>query len=218
VLIRTALVLAVACNSSRPDYTPTERGSSHVATATADATSSAGKPDPWAAGPDAGSGSAKPERFDIAPLAKVAVADAAGHTAPIGDRFRDVNLLAFWASWCKPCIEELPKLDKLYATQRGRARVSMIAVNLDDEEHHAEAIAAIARLHIAMPVVFDPDATTYDVLYPGPMVVIPAVAVVTKEGGSDRRGGPADESADALIARYRARIDSGLAGKLGVLP
>jgi thiol-disulfide isomerase/thioredoxin len=210
VLIRTALVLAIACNSSRTDERPREQAPSPRADATP------AKPDPWS-GSSAGSAS-KPERFDIASLAKVAVADAAGHSAPIGDRFRDVNLLAFWASWCKPCIEELPKLDKLYATQRGRTRVSIIAVNLDEPEHHAEAVAAIARLHIAMPVVFDSDGTTYDVLYPGPMVVIPAVAVVTKDGGSDRRGGPADESADALIARYRARIDDGLAGKLGVLP
>jgi thiol-disulfide isomerase/thioredoxin len=215
VLIRTALVLAMACNSSRTDEPPRETPS--PPRAIVDATPADAKSDPWAARSNAGSAS-KSERFDIAPLAKVPVADAAGHSTPIGDRFRDVNLLAFWASWCKPCLEELPKLDKLYATQRGRARVAMIAVNLDEPEHHADAVAAIARLHIAMPVVFDPDATTYDVLYPGPMVVIPAVAVVTKDGGSDRRGGPADESSDALIARYRARIDDGLAGKLGVLP
>jgi thiol-disulfide isomerase/thioredoxin len=207
-LLRTALVLAMACSSSHTDEAQREVAPRAIADAAA-------RPDPW---PGSADSAKQPERFEIAALAKVPVADAAGHSAPIGDRLRDVNLLAFWASWCKPCIAELPKLDKLYATQRGRTRVAMIAVNLDEPDHQADAVAAIARLHVAMPVVFDPDATTYDVLYPGPMVVIPAVAVVTKDGGADRRGGPAEESADALIARYRARIDEGLAGTLGARP
>jgi hypothetical protein len=42
------------------------------------------------------------------------------------------------------------KLDKLYATQRGRAGRRDHRDEPDDEAH-ADAVAAIARLHAAMP-------------------------------------------------------------------
>ena len=34
-------------------------------------------------------------------------------------------VLSFWATWCKPCIEELPHLEKIYAGLKeiGRAHV-----------------------------------------------------------------------------------------------
>jgi peroxiredoxin len=36
-------------------------------------------------------------------------------------RFRDQPLLLnFWATWCPPCVEELPMLNRFYAEQRAR--------------------------------------------------------------------------------------------------
>ena len=37
------------------------------------------------------------------------------------DTFRGQPLLLnFWATWCPPCVEELPLLNRFYAEQRGR--------------------------------------------------------------------------------------------------
>jgi thiol-disulfide isomerase/thioredoxin len=56
--------------------------------------------------------------------------DAAGIQARLeGARGRPV-LLSFWATWCKPCVEEIPGLVELH-TDRKRG-VHVIAVSLDN--------------------------------------------------------------------------------------
>lgn len=37
----------------------------------------------------------------------------------------------FWATWCKPCLEELPHLDKLYETYQAKGLV-VVAIAIDD--------------------------------------------------------------------------------------
>ena len=39
-------------------------------------------------------------------------------------------IINFWATWCKPCIEELPDFEKTYAEQKSNG-VEMILVSLD---------------------------------------------------------------------------------------
>lgn len=39
-------------------------------------------------------------------------------------------VINFWATWCKPCVEELPYFEKLHATMQG-LKVKVILVSLD---------------------------------------------------------------------------------------
>lgn len=45
-----------------------------------------------------------------------------------------VVLADFWASWCKPCIEEIPNLKKIYATYKGKG-FEIIGVSEDDDRN-----------------------------------------------------------------------------------
>ncbi len=52
------------------------------------------------------------------------------------------DVLAFWATWCRPCRWELPEIERLWDRHRGNPRVVVLAVDslptvilLDREGH-----------------------------------------------------------------------------------
>ncbi len=60
--------------------------------------------------------------------------DADGHTEGIADILAaspgQPVLVNLWASWCAPCLKELPTLDKLAAETRGKLRVIPISQDM----------------------------------------------------------------------------------------
>lgn len=44
-----------------------------------------------------------------------------------------IYVVNFWATWCKPCVEELPYFEKLYQNYKGK-NVRLILVSLDFEK------------------------------------------------------------------------------------
>jgi len=63
-----------------------------------------------------------------------------------------VVLINFWASWCSPCRQELPLLNKIY-TQYRAAGFTLLAVNVDDNRKDADAM--LKRLNLRFPTLFD---------------------------------------------------------------
>jgi len=52
-------------------------------------------------------------------------------SADLGKLRGKVVLLNFWATWCAPCVEELPSLMEL---QRKMPQVAVIAISTDEDE------------------------------------------------------------------------------------
>lgn len=74
------------------------------------------------------------------------VENAAGETSAVGDHYEGgVIVLNLWATWCAPCIEEMPTLGGLAQRFEGRG-VDVVAVSVDSASARAEAQAALARL------------------------------------------------------------------------
>jgi DsbE subfamily thiol:disulfide oxidoreductase len=63
-------------------------------------------------------------------------------------------LLNFWASWCVPCREEMPAMERLYQKYRDHGFV-ILGVNVKDEKK--SAISFVKELKITFPIAFDPN-------------------------------------------------------------
>lgn len=70
-----------------------------------------------------------------------------------------VVFLNFWATWCKPCEEEMPAMERLYRAFRDQG-FEMLAVSVDVGD--AEVLAFQERLGLSFPILRDPDKAVAD--------------------------------------------------------
>jgi peroxiredoxin len=65
-----------------------------------------------------------------------------------------VVLLNFWATWCKPCEEEMPAMQRLHASLAGDD-FALLAVSVDDGDEEVRAFRD--RLALTFPILRDPE-------------------------------------------------------------
>lgn len=58
--------------------------------------------------------------------------DSAGRAATIGSRLAPVTLVHFWATWCPPCIQETPKLQRLIHDFSSNPQFAVVMVAVAD--------------------------------------------------------------------------------------
>lgn len=94
-----------------------------------------------------------------------------------GSDFRGTPLVVnFWATWCAPCVAEMPELEEV-ATEL-EERVAFLGVNYRDPDR-AAARAFVEELGISYPLVVDP-AGEFLAAVDG--VVMPTTLFVDAEG------------------------------------
>lgn len=81
------------------------------------------------------------------------VEDEKGNKARLSSLAGKVVLLHFWASWCPPCREEFPSLDRL---QKDFAEKPFILLAVSMDEKKEDVIAFRKRVPFDFPVYFDP--------------------------------------------------------------
>jgi Thiol-disulfide isomerase and thioredoxins len=97
-------------------------------------------------------------KFEIPAEAAVAPVtsfqDAAGAPARIADFKGKVTVVNLWATWCAPCVIEMPTLAKLAAAYEGKP-VAVVAVSVDRPQDAEKARAFIAK-HAPLAFYHDP--------------------------------------------------------------
>ncbi len=81
----------------------------------------------------------------------------AGGATDLGSLRGRVVLVNFWATWCPPCVEEMPSLERLHRTL-GPEGLVVVGISEDADEKAARDFAE--RLGLTFPILRDPEAQT----------------------------------------------------------
>lgn len=79
----------------------------------------------------------------LAPLTPI---DKAGYTKLIAAHHGKVLLVDFWATWCEPCREELPKLVAI-SRQLDARKFTLVTLSADEPEQESTVTAFLDREH-----------------------------------------------------------------------
>ncbi len=67
-----------------------------------------------------------------------------------------VALVNFWATWCKPCEDEMPAMQRLYETLSPEG-FELVAISVDGSS--TDVLAFQERLGVGFPILLDPEQT-----------------------------------------------------------
>ena len=92
--------------------------------------------------------------------------DLEGRRVSLSDLDGEVVLLNIWATWCPPCIEEMPSMQRLYR-QLGPEGLKIVAVSVDAELGRSDASGKIGgdirrfvdEMGLTFDIWHDPDGS-----------------------------------------------------------
>src|ERR1700752_4122178 len=93
-----------------------------------------------------------------APIATLVTLE--GQRISSADLLGQVGILAFWATWCEPCREELPLLSD-YLARHAQAGLQILAFSLDTPERLAEVRTVAQSLRFPVGMLRDSSAPGY---------------------------------------------------------
>ena len=111
-----------------------------------------------------------------------------------------VVVLNFWASWCAPCVEEMPSLESL---QHDLPQIQVVAIASDEE--FLEYQSYIAQNHIDLMTVFDRSQAS-NALYGS--FRFPETYVIDKQGIVRRKLIGAQEFTSPSFIKYLRNLAS----------
>ena len=146
----------------------------------------------------------KAYRGDPAP-ATLRLTDTAGALVTRADYTGKVTLVNFWASWCPPCVEEIPSLNRLRDIMQGKP---FELVSVDYAEDAGLVREFLHTVEVDFPVLLDADgrvSASWNVLvYPSSFVIGPDGRIVYGVNGAIHWDDPAVVAQlDALVQQAR---------------
>ena len=121
----------------------------------------------------------------------------------LSDLRGNVVLVNFWATWCKPCEDEMPAMERLY---RGLHPLGFELLTISVGEKASVVEPFLDRLGVTFPVLLDGDKR---VAIEWQTFAFPESLLVDRDGTVlERYVGPRDWDAPAYVARVRRLLDA----------
>jgi thiol-disulfide isomerase/thioredoxin len=89
-----------------------------------------------------------------------------------------VVMINFWATWCKPCRDEMPLLEDIYKKYKPMG-FTLVGVNVEPDAKDAEAWLGKLSKPVTVPVAFDTDSKVSKMYK---VAVMPSTVFVDRKG------------------------------------
>ena len=117
----------------------------------------------------------KPEAGYLAP--RFTLRNLKGNLEGLDDHSGKVIIVNFWATWCAPCLKEMPIFETLYRRYRSKG-LTLLAISLD-KESSSKVQEFVDKYKLTFPVLLDTEGVA-EKLYPS--FTIPFTYVIDKQG------------------------------------
>jgi len=136
-----------------------------------------------------------------------AARDVEGRTFRLSDHLgKEVVLLDFWATWCEPCMAEMPHLESLYEAHRAEG-FTVIAIAMDGPETVADVPSFAKRHAMRFPVVLDEDSHAVSIY--NPKHAAPLSVLINRKGAVVRVRESYNPGDEELVAEDVAQALAG---------
>jgi peroxiredoxin len=128
-----------------------------------------------------------------------------GNMVSLSDHKGHVVLVNIWATWCPPCVDEMPSMERLYQELKGE-NFEILAVSIDALGEKAVA-PFMKKYKLSFPALMDPDGTIKD---PYQTTGVPESFIINKDGILvEKIIGPRNWADPAVVRYLREMIRSG---------
>jgi thiol-disulfide isomerase/thioredoxin len=116
------------------------------------------------------------EKIATSPTLDLRFKDQNGNVVTLSELKGKVVFLNFWATWCPPCLAEMPSINKLYEQHKGNNDVVFIMIDADN--NFAKANGYMKNRNYSMPV-YQMASSVPEQLFAGSL---PTTIVFDKQG------------------------------------